>query len=360
MKTVIWGILGICIIFSFNAQSAFAHTPDFEITTTKDILKFCEFFYEEYQLLGIYDLTLQHPQFPNLRACAILYNHVAWNSTHEARNVVLIAEIEKYLGDSSYIKDRHIVISDIIPDWAKREARLWVNGENQDVGFAYVVRTMLEAGILKLDFIEKNCDGDEICMKEGDFIKYSHFDKFGNISTIKHTVKSIINEEITLTVEKTSDEGKIKEEITLEKNGLIKNDECCKYYEFVIPTQISLGDKISNNLKIVSETTHIFENQMKQSWYATDTTGQNTKVIDKNTGLVFLYEHHETTVLSVGEKTKITDTNFFDSKYNVEEHQIKIPDWLKKTTAWLLDKRIPEEEYLRAIENLISRNIIKV
>lgn len=357
---MIFGILAIVLIASFNAQSSFAHNPDFKISTTEDILKFCEFFYEEYQLLGIYDLTLQHPQFPNLRACAILYNHVAWNSTHEARDIVLINEIEKYLGDSSYIKERHIVIPDIIPEWAKREAKLWINDENQDAGFAYVVRTMLESGILKLDFIEKNCEVNEICIQKGDYIKYSHFDKFGNISTIKHTVESIENNEIVLKEEKISTDGKINDEIVLDKNGLVKSKDCCVYYEFVIPFAKSLGDNISKNIKIVSETTFTFEDQHKQSWFATDITGQNTKIIDKKTGLVFLYEHHETEVLSVGEKTKITDTNFFDTKYNMGKYDIVIPEWWKITTMWLLNERISESEYLRAMENLISRNIIKV
>lgn len=357
---MVFGIFAIAIIASFNAQSAFGHSPDFEISTTEDILKFCEFFYEEFQLLGIYDLTLQHPQFPNLRACAILYNHVAWNSTHEARDIVLINEIEKYLGDSSYIKERHIVIPDIIPEWAKREAKLWINDENQDAGFAYVVRTMLESGILKLNFIEKNCEENKICFKEGEYIKYSHFDKFGNISTIKHTVESIDDDEIVLKQEKISKEGKIEEEIILDKKGLVKSKDCCEYYEFLIPVPKSLGDGISEKIKIVSETTFTFDDDHKQSWFATDITGQNTKIIDKKTGLVFQYEHHETKVLSVGEKTKITDTNFFDTKYDMKKHDIVIPEWWKITTMWLLNERISESEYLRAMENLISRYIIKV
>ena len=39
---------------------------------------------------------------------------------------------------------------------------------------------------------------------------------------------------------------------------------------------------------------------------------------------------------------------------------IQIPNWWKKITIWLLDERISDSEYLRAMENLIERNIIKV
>ena len=358
-KVIVW-ILTIIVIASFNSQNAFAHTPDFEVKTTEDILKFCEFFYEEYRLLGMDDLIDQHSQFPNLRACGILYNHVAWKSTHELRNIVLLAEIEKYLGSSSYIKERHIESSAIIPDWVKREARLWANDENQDMGFAFVIRTMLESGILELNKIERNCEENTICLKEGDFIKYSHYDKYGNNITIKHTVKSINNNEIILYIEKISDDGITKEQKSVDRKGLYKSDECCNYYEFVIPIPLSLGKKISDDIKIVSETTYTFENKEIKSWFATDLTGQNTKIIEQKTGLVFEYEYHQTKVLTVGEKTKITNTNFFDTKYNLETHETVIPKWWKKTTVWLLDGKISDIEYLQAMKNLISRNILRV
>jgi len=347
------------LIGCFNIQSVSAHAPNFEITTSKDILKFCEFFYEEYQLLGPYVLADQHQNFPNLRACVVLYKHIAWNSTHQARDLVLIAEIEKYLGDSTYIKERHIRYSDIIPDWIKRESRLWINNENQDIGFVYAIRTLLEADVIKLDFSERNCVDQSLCFQEGDFIKYSHFDKFGDISTTKHSVKSINEDEIIIDVKEISDDGIINKEVILNKNGTIASNNCC-VYEFLIPLPIKIGSNISENVKIVAETTYIIDNQPRQSWLASDSTNQNVKIIDKKTGLVFLTEFHETEVLTVGEKTKITDTNFFDTKYNMESHQIAIPKWWKTTTLWLLEEKISESEYLRAIENLISRNIIRV
>ena len=46
------GIIGV--------PSAFAHDPDFEVKTTKDILKFCEFFYDEYVFMGVEALSEQH------------------------------------------------------------------------------------------------------------------------------------------------------------------------------------------------------------------------------------------------------------------------------------------------------------
>ena len=374
MKIIICGIIAIALIASFNIQNIYGHNPDFDVNSSEDILNFCEFFYDEYQLIGVDSLVQQHPNFPNLRACVILYNHVAWNSTHQARDLVLVAEIKKYLGDSSYIRERHLEYTDIIPDWIKREAQLWVNNENQDIDFAYGIRTLLEAEVLKLDLSERNCVKNNICFREGDYIKYSHFDKYGNNITIKHIVKSIRNNdftvndseitvnnsEIIIQIEKISKEGIINEELILDKKGLIKTNECCQYYKFLIPVPINLGDNISENVKIVAETTYTFDNQIRQAWLASDSTSQNVKIIDKKSGLIFSHEFHETKVLTVGDETKIIDTNFFNTKYDMELHQTVIPEWWKITTSWLLEEKISESEYLRAMENLISRNILRV
>ncbi len=348
------------VIGGFSVQSVFGHDADFGISTFEDGLKACEFFYEEYKLLGAHLMAQQHPNHPNIRGCVILYNHIAWNSTHEARDIVLIAEIEKYFGDSSYVKERHIDFSNIIPDWVKSEAQLWANNQSPDIGFAYTIRTMLEAGVLTLNFSERSCNENNLCFKEGDFIKYTYFDKYRNAVTIKHIVESINDDEIKLNIEKISQDGIIREEMILDKKGLIKTKECCQYYEFVVPTPISLGDNIFGDIQIVSETTYTLDNQVRQSWLASDSTGQDTRIIDKKTGLVFLHEFHETKILTVGDETKITDTNFFNAKYNMEAYDIQIPNWWKKMTIWLLDERISESEYLRAMENLIERNIIRV
>ncbi|MGY5148247.1 MAG: hypothetical protein ACW9W4_09645 [Candidatus Nitrosopumilus sp. bin_7KS] len=364
----------IIIFASFNTQNAFGHEPNFEVKTSEDILKFCEFFFEEYEILGVNTLVNQHPNLPNLRACVILYNHIAWNSSHQFRDLVLISEIEKMLGNSNYIKERHVRYSDIIPDWIKREAQLWVNNEIQDIGFAYGIRTMLDTGIITLKHEERSCIENKICFNEGDFIKYSFFDKYGNNISIKHTVKSIVSDnfsgankniivkdnEITIETEQISKNGINKEEIILDSNGAIKVSECCKYYEYLLPLPISLGDTISENMKVTAETTYVLDDHTRSAWLVSDPTGQNVKIVDKKSGLVFSQEFHETKVLTVGEFTKITDTNFFDSKYNMELHQVKIPKWWKSTTNWLLNEKISESEYLRALENLISRNILTV
>lgn len=350
----------IGLISSFSLQNSYAHDPDFEINTSEDILKFCEFYYDEYELLGVESLTQQHPSYPNIRACVILYNHIAWNSTHQARDLVLLSEIEKYLGDSSYIKERHLEISNIMPSWIKKDAQLWIDNVNSDTDFAYGIRTMIQAGVIFSETKDRTCNENNLCFEERDFIKYSHIDKFKNVITVRHEVYSIDNDEIILKIDEASKEGTSTKQMNLNFQGLIKSEKCCEFYDYVIPMPIALGDVISKDLKILSETTYTVDNQIRPSWVARDSSGQNLKIIDKETGLVFSHEFHETKVLTVGDYTKITDTNFFDAKYNNESYNTTIPKWWKITTKWLLEEKISESEYLQAMENLISRNILKV
>jgi hypothetical protein len=354
------GIIAIVLISSFSLQSSYGHDPGFEVRTAKDILKFCEFYFEEYELLGIDDLSQQHPNFPNLRACVILYNHVAWNSTHQARELVLIAEIEKYLGDSSYIKERHLEYSTVIPNWIKKEAQLWSYGQISNTDFAYGIRTMIEAGIIFSENRDRDCNPNNLCFEEKDFVKYSHIDKFKNAITIKHEVYSMDKDEIILKIDEVSKEGKITKQMNLNNQGLIESEKCCNFYDFLIPTPLVLGDIISNEMEILSDTTYEISKQDRPSWIARDSTGQNVKIIDKETGLVFSYENHETEVLSVGNYITITDTNFFDTKIGNEAFEAEIPEWWKYTTRWLVEEKISESEYLDGLEALISKKLLKV
>ncbi len=100
--------------------------------------------------------------------------------------------------------------------------------------------------------------------------------------------------EIIIEIEKISHNGITKEEIILNSKGLIELDVCCEYYEFMIPLPIKLGDNISKNVKIVSATTYILKGQVREAWLASDLTGQNVKIMDKKSGLVFSYEFHGT------------------------------------------------------------------
>ena len=344
-----------------EAPSAFAHNPDFEVKTTKDILKFCEFFYDEYVFMGVETLAEQHQNYPNLRACVILYNHVAWKSTHPGRDIVLIAEIEKYLGDARYIKDRHMIISDTMPGWIKNDAKMWMQGKITDSRFAYGIRIMLEAHLLNpsLNNTDKNCSEKKLCIVKSDFMKYSYSNKYGQDITEKYIVDSISDDEILIKTEKISRDGKEVEIININNQGTIStNKKCCVIDKFIFLTPINFGDMITPDLKVIGESTYEFKSKAHQVWIAQNLEKQDTVIIDKETGLVFSDSHKETDIVTKWEKIVLTDTNIFEKKYLT--HELVIPKWFKTTTMWLIDDLISESEYLNATENLLEQGIIRV
>ena len=341
--------------------SVFASDPDFEIKTSKDILKFCEFFYDDYVVIGAETLAKNHPNYPNLRACEILYNHVAWKSTHPARDKVLIAEIEKYLGDSKYIKERHLRSSSTIPAWIKNDAKMWVRGGIEDVSFAYGIKAMLEDHILNpsLNNTDSNCNEGKLCITESNFIKYSYSNKYGQDIKETYKVDSISDNEILIKTEKISKDGKEFASISIDNYGTISsNKKCCVIDKFIFLTPISFGDMITTDLKVIGETSYDFRGNAHQVWIAQNLEKQDTLIIDKETGLVFSDSHKETGITITWEKTELIDTDIFEKKYLTNE--VVIPKWFKTITMWLGDNLISESEYLDATENLLERGILRI
>ena len=359
MRSLIPIVLGITLVIA--TPSVFAHEQNFEVKTTKDILKFCEFFYEEYNLLGPDALADQHPNLPNLRACGILYHNIAWNSTHPGKDIVLIAEIEKYLGDSSYIKERWVKNSEKIPVWLKNDAKMWSNEETTDTLFVKGIRKMLDDHILNpsLENTKRNCVENKICVMKSDHMKYSYSDKYGQYITQEFTVKSITNNEIQITSEKNTKDEKEIAEISFDSNGSILADKkCCIIEKFMYLTPIKIGDKLIDDLIVTSDATYEFDEKTRQVWIVQDAEKQDTLIVDKQTGLVLADSHKETGLNIKWDKTELMKTNIFEKKYVNDQSVIR--KWFKITTKWYLDNLISESEYIKATENLLEREIIQI
>ena len=67
---------------------------------------------------------------------------------------------------------------------------------------------------------------------------------------MKHEVYSTDNDKIILKIDEVSKDGKITKQINLNSQGLIESEECCKLYDYLIPTPIALGDTISKKMKV--------------------------------------------------------------------------------------------------------------
>lgn len=356
MILIIGVVVGVSVV-----PSVFAHEPDFEVKTTKDILRFCEFFYDEYVFMGAETLADVHQRYPNLRACVILYNHVTWKSTLPGRDTVLIEEIKKYLDNVDDFKQRGIRNSKSMSEWIKNDAKMWVRGEITDLGYAYGIRAMLEDHILNPSFNNtgRNCNENKLCITKSDFMKYSYSNKYGQDITEKYTVDSISENEILMKTEKISRDGKEITSINIDNQGAITaNKKCCVIDKFIFLTPINFGDMITIDLKVIGETPYEFNGKTRQAWIAQNSEKQDTLIIDKDTGLVFSDSHKETGMTINWEKTELADTNIFEKKYIT--NKLVIPKWYKTITMWLVNDLISESEYLNATENLLEREIIQV
>lgn len=365
LRLLLIGIIAITVAGSFNTQSVLGHQPDFEVKTVEDILEFCEFYYEEYQLLGLYDLSVQHPQYPNLRACSTLYDHIAWNSQHQLRNTVLIAEIEKYLGSAKFIQERHIGELAIFPDWIKKDARLWVNGEVKDSVFAYAVRSLIENNVVQLPIIDnisnRVCNEDGICVKETDYVIYSHTSKYKNTTTEKFEIDKIDSDGILVNSRKISEEKVEMNQFHLDENNKIPIEEkCCTTTKFLYKIPINIGQIIEGNYRVIGTTNYDIGTITRVGLLAQNNDQNKLLIIDNGTGILLSEKFEITKPVTVWEKSSLIETNMFQDSVGIQLHNMNIPKWFKTSTMWFLDELILESEYIQALKYLIAEKILIV
>ena len=364
LKTIVFVIILILSVSIVNVPNTFAHYPTFPIQTTKDILDFCEFYYDEYLYLGIEALTMQHPRFPNLRACSILYNHIAWESTHPARDTVLIAEIEKYLGDSSFLKERHLESFEVMPDWIRKDTQYWVNGILKDSHYAYGIRALLENNILSPTVFDNTndrpCDQNGICIKENDFMKYSHKDSHGNVISEKYLIKNMDSEKILIHVESLSQEKKSINELHVDKKDQVPDSNiCCIIKKFAYPTPLKIGDSV-DGLKVIAQTNYPINSINREGFVAQTIDKSKTIILDKQTGILLSESTQQTNIITNWTKSTLIDTNVFEESEGIQYYNMSIPKWWKTSTMWYVEGKVSESEYLHALEYLIDKNILRV
>ncbi|KEQ57319.1 hypothetical protein AAA799E16_01378 [Marine Group I thaumarchaeote SCGC AAA799-E16] len=357
-------IISVIALGSFSTQSIFAHQPDFPVQTPEDILKFCEFFYEEYELFGLDGLVDLHPQYPNLRACAILYNHIAWSSTHQARDIVLIAEIEKYLGDSSFLKERHIKKFTTMPAWVIQDTERWTDGQYKDSLYAYGIRALIENNIISpkiVDNVSQRLCIDGLCAKETDYVTYSHTSKYGNTITEKFEVEKIDDDGIMINSKIVSEEGIKNHRFLLDEDSRIPvDDKCCKTEKFLYKTPIKIGDVIDEKYQVYGTVTYPIGNLLREGMVAENQDKTKVIVIDKQTGLLLNEKFEKTEITTNWEKTSVLQTNVFEESEGIQYHDLKIPAWWKTSAMWFTEGLTSEDEYVQALEYMIEKRILIV
>lgn len=363
LKKILFAVI-LAISLVFPSQLSYEHSPQFAVRTPEDILKFCEFFYEEYLLLGSDKLVEQHEQFPNLRACEILYNHIAWKSTHPLRNKVLIAEIEKYLGDSKVVKERHLREFNTIPNWIKSDAKKWTYKEITDTKFAYDIRSIIENNLIKIEPVKSiDCSGD--CFSKDDFLEYSITNNFGESKNIRFTVTESSQNNTILTQREVTKENISSK--TLSISNTLQFDEadndlkCCSTLILKYSTPLSVGPTREDSTHIiVGETKYSFNGQNRDAWIIKDTIGNYVETVDKETGIVFMISIQEDEIITKWKKVTLLDTSMLERKAVISPEDLRIPGWLRTTTMWYLDGLITEGEYLASLDYLFENKMLIV
>ena len=398
--------LAVSLILGFTIPSALAHTyDDSKIKTVDDIVDYCEFYYDEYKRLGERTLYLQHNYEPKLRFCLKLYSHIVWPTEHPDRTRILVSEITKMLGSSGYVKERHLGGFATFPDWIKTDAKLWVSKQITDSRFAYGIRAIINAEIISPPIIhpmENRFCNDVICIEKADFVKYAVSDNYHKDTVIeKYTVSQVSLTQVKVDFERTSQEGRENIEITIDQGGSLYDilrtfdddtiqchlgSTLVKVYgvpkcqdndsgrvtqpksshtphKFVYPVPIEIGDKLdgtNGELTVTHEVLTSFKHLQRDAFVARDSTGKYSEIIDAETGLILSSKFEDIIVVPVWEKTELIDTNIFEKQVGIQLGELVIPEWWKKNTSWFLDGLITEADYLKALEYLIGKQIIRV
>ena len=364
-------VILIAVMLVFGSNQVYAHYFDEEkIKTTADILKSCEFYYNEYQLMGEYNFLLQHPNHPKIRFCTVLYKHIVWATQHPARDKILIAEIEKLLGDSGFLKERHLNDFSILPQWVKSDAKLWVKGDITDSRFAYGIRAVVKSDLViptKVEPItQRSCD-DVVCIEKSDYAIYSITDNYGkDIIVEKYTVKETFDDYVTVSLDRTSKAGRKTIDYAINKDGTFydgfeKNRSVAHW--FIYPVPLNVGNKFvvaDKEMIIKHDIITTFSGLEREAFLAKDSSGKYVDIIDKKTGLVLSSKFEDVKIIPIWKKTELIETNMLEKQNGVHLRDLSIPKWLKKTTQWFIDGLISESEYLKAIEYLVDKNILRV
>ena len=277
----------------------------------------------------------------------------------------MIKEIEKYLGDSDHVKERHLAEFAKMPDWIRNDVKLWANGESKDSTFAYGIRALLENNILTTPIIDnisnRVCNDNGLCVKEMDYVTYSHTSKFQNITTEKFQIEKIDPNGILINLKKVSEDKVVNDQFYLDENRKIPSEKkCCKTIKFLYKTPIEMGQIIEDDYQIVGTTDFPIGDVIRTGLVAQNPEKTKLLVIDKETGFLLSENFEKTLITTEWEKSSLIQTNVFQDSVGIQLHDLYIPKWLKTTTMWYTEGITSETEYLDAVEYLIGKKILIV
>ena len=278
---------------------------------------------------------------------------------------MLIAEIEKYLGTSDFVKERHLSEFTTIVPWIKQNIDWWANGYITDNKYAFTIRAMLENNVLSPtmndNINDRTCNEDGFCIKETDFVIYSQTSKFGDTTTEEFEIKKIDSNVILVNIKSISQEKVETNQFYLDENTKIPAEEkCCKTVKFLFKTPIIVGQTIEDDFKIFATTSYSIEGLTRVALVAENSDKSRLLIIDKETGLLLSETFEKTVIATYWEKSSLIKTNVFQDSVGIQLDDLKIPKWVKTSTMWFSLGLTSELEYINAMEYLIGEKVLIV
>lgn len=345
-----------------GAQLAAAQTSDDRERIS--IIQTCEKIYPDLQKLGNDRFRERYQYFANFRDCIVLYNDSTWNYGGSDRIDKLNLLLEKPI-QMKVIRDR-LDDTQSIPQWIKDDAKRWDRGDEKDNVFSYGIRYLMNSKIIKSDntLDYKNCESENICLSQNDFVKYSIKSNNNNDTIIlTHTFDDTSNNIISVVSEESSKNNKIITNFQINKtSGIVKPDKkCCTQYPFVHQIPMNLGTKINqeHSAEVVSEVIFSFKDLKRPSFVVKDKAGKYQEIVDKETGIVF-FSKYQDKIRHLLQTAQLVDTNIVKKDTTIRYDDMKIPPWFKNTVKWWTEGKISDSEYIAGISYLIKNDVLRI
>ena len=276
--------------------TAFAHEPGFEGRTAEEILKLCDFFYEEYLLIGSEHFKDHHKLFLNAKICPIVFEHIAWNSKHPQKDLVLINEIQNKLDENSnYLKNKHVEGLSSVPKEFQNKANLWMDNQITDKEFLSAIKEFLNLATINHEEIkyERVCSDAISCLKEDDYFEYISTNSNGEKKHIKFEVLEIKSNETIMEMELKSNTNEELKKIVLDKNRkFTENNECCQMERLIYTIPYQTNQIIEDNFVVTENTNYSLESQVREAVIADNQEGKQM-VLDKKTGSILAMKFND-------------------------------------------------------------------
>jgi hypothetical protein len=343
------------ILIITGACQSFA-APDL---THQNIIANCEILYSDFTALGKEKFEQRYFHNKDTRNCIRMYYNPAWDGTDPDRNQQLAKSID--FPSATPIARDVVMTTQIIPKWIKDDATRWYKSPERDDTLLFGLRHLVSLNLIQTPSVldTRACHGT-ICISNNDYLRYSISETGKDTILQKHTFYNE-GDSLAILIEQLGDTGFDRTYITASRSGLIKDDGCCKYYQFAHPIPLEMGSQVNSvrEITITGDLVYDLNGSKRPAFFAVDRTGYYQEVIDKDTGIV-LYAKSQNNIRKTVTTTVLNDTNLFSKISSGAYVDAYVPPWLRDPIKWWSLGQITDEEYLNGISYLVKKNVLRL